>query len=282
MSAIVPLYDILELQPGAGQAEIDAAYRRLIKQYHPDHAGGDGARAAEINRAYALLKDPVRRAQLAGGGSADATMFGARPMAGAPAAGYWPAGYPRRRSRLQWLAPAAIAGALLLIVNDQRAGWWIEDHWARLKSDLALALDPTPGLAASSSVGAVPGPIDLAAVGEGHRRAAVLIALDGPLAATEASRQCYRDYRRLLRSAMLDKCLAFDQAAAATLVVSGREPVRYFQPLAITARQIAAAKLLSRDYGWIEERLDRVRAYVEPIIYRSPAELAGPVGQRRD
>jgi molecular chaperone DnaJ len=57
-------YAVLGLRPDAGRAEVDEAYRRLIKLYHPDRMGGDGSRAAEINRAYTMLRQtlpaPVR------------------------------------------------------------------------------------------------------------------------------------------------------------------------------------------------------------------------------
>ena len=32
-------YEVLGLKPGATQDEIKAAYRKLIKQYHPDQYG---------------------------------------------------------------------------------------------------------------------------------------------------------------------------------------------------------------------------------------------------
>ncbi len=47
---------VLGLEPGADAAAIEQAYRRLIKQHHPDRQGGDGSRAAEINRAYRELR----------------------------------------------------------------------------------------------------------------------------------------------------------------------------------------------------------------------------------
>ncbi|WP_305068834.1 J domain-containing protein [Luteimonas sp. BDR2-5] len=58
-------YHVLGLAPGASQAEVDQAYRRLITQYHPDKVAGAApelraqaeARAAEINAAY----DRIRR-----------------------------------------------------------------------------------------------------------------------------------------------------------------------------------------------------------------------------
>ena len=68
MQAHPSLYALFGLRPGASRADIDNAYRRLIKQYHPDRPGGDADRAADLNRAYAVLKHsgdqrlPVRRA----------------------------------------------------------------------------------------------------------------------------------------------------------------------------------------------------------------------------
>ena len=49
-------YAALGLEPDADEAEIEQAYKRLIKEHHPDREGGDAARAAEINRAYRELR----------------------------------------------------------------------------------------------------------------------------------------------------------------------------------------------------------------------------------
>src|SRR5690349_2697876 len=56
MTADTTAYAILGLQPGADRDAVEAAYRRLIKRHHPDRAGGDNSRAAEINRAYFELR----------------------------------------------------------------------------------------------------------------------------------------------------------------------------------------------------------------------------------
>src|SRR5215210_5177082 len=56
MSTDGSAYSTLGLAPGADAAAIERAYKRLIKQFHPDRAGGDARRAAEITRAYRELR----------------------------------------------------------------------------------------------------------------------------------------------------------------------------------------------------------------------------------
>ena len=61
----------------------------------------------------------------------------------------------------------------------------------------------------------------------------------------------------------LDRCAAFDDAAA---TLGDRDPANDrgpFSASAVTARQMTAASLLSSDYLAIERRLDRVRTMVE-------------------
>lgn len=58
------LYEVLGLSPSVSAQVIRAAYRCLAQQHHPDkHAGATGAneRLVQINHAYAVLSDPVRR-----------------------------------------------------------------------------------------------------------------------------------------------------------------------------------------------------------------------------
>lgn len=68
------LYELLEVSPRARPAVIKAAYRCLVQQYHPDKKTGRTGSPDEIsneahehmiliNHAYAVLSDPVLRAQ---------------------------------------------------------------------------------------------------------------------------------------------------------------------------------------------------------------------------
>lgn len=56
-------YDTLGVEPGAGEAEIKTAYRRLARKYHPDVSKEKGAeeRFKAINEAYEALRDPAKR-----------------------------------------------------------------------------------------------------------------------------------------------------------------------------------------------------------------------------
>lgn len=65
MAAVRTHYQILNVAPEAELVVIEAAYRALMKKYHPDQGGGaaEGPSASDINRAYAVLRDPERRAE---------------------------------------------------------------------------------------------------------------------------------------------------------------------------------------------------------------------------
>jgi len=65
MAAVRTHYEILNVAPDAELVVIEAAYRALMKKYHPDQGGGarDGPTASDINRAYAVLRDAERRAE---------------------------------------------------------------------------------------------------------------------------------------------------------------------------------------------------------------------------
>jgi curved DNA-binding protein CbpA len=53
-------YTLLGVRPDADRAAIQAAYRALARQHHPDF-GGDEATMAALNEAWAVLSDPGAR-----------------------------------------------------------------------------------------------------------------------------------------------------------------------------------------------------------------------------
>ncbi len=84
-------YAVLQIVPSADQVVVHAAFKALALKYHPDHDATRRAseKMAELNRAYALLRDEQGRAgydrshrmTIAGISVSAAT---ARPSAGAP------------------------------------------------------------------------------------------------------------------------------------------------------------------------------------------------------
>ena len=56
-------YEVLGVKQGASQEEIKSAYRKLVKQYHPDQYGDNPLKdlaqekLAEVNKAYDMLKN---------------------------------------------------------------------------------------------------------------------------------------------------------------------------------------------------------------------------------
>src|SRR5215471_3914087 len=57
-------YVILEVPPTATVAEIKRSYRRLVRKYHPDlNQQALDKHIKLLNEAYAVLRDPVKRAK---------------------------------------------------------------------------------------------------------------------------------------------------------------------------------------------------------------------------
>jgi curved DNA-binding protein CbpA len=54
-------YETLGVAKDAEPGDIKRAYRHKASEAHPDRHGGDDAKMAEVNRAYAVLADPDRR-----------------------------------------------------------------------------------------------------------------------------------------------------------------------------------------------------------------------------
>ena len=101
-------YEVLGLSRDASSADITRAYRRLVRELHPDSHPADGAAADRfhaVTAAHDLLSDPTRRA-------AHDKLTGHRPVSPAQAAR--PGASPgRAASQLRPLGPATASGWVL-------------------------------------------------------------------------------------------------------------------------------------------------------------------------
>src|SRR5687768_369868 len=63
--AITDPYRVLQVAPTAEQEVVNAAFRALALKYHPDRDGSAAAvqRMKQLNEAFALVRDPLLRAQ---------------------------------------------------------------------------------------------------------------------------------------------------------------------------------------------------------------------------
>ena len=97
-------YQILGVARTASDDEIKKAYRKLAHQYHPDKPGGNEGKFKEINEAYQVLSDKVRRAQYDrfGQGEPGAGGFGGFGAGGFPGGFQWGAGFPGGQGGFQW------------------------------------------------------------------------------------------------------------------------------------------------------------------------------------
>lgn len=87
-------YRVLQVDSSAEHIVIQAAYRVLARRFHPDGDQPDPHRMAELNRAYAILRDPESRR----GYDLKRSMSHAHPIPMATHGGRVDAWTPRRTS----------------------------------------------------------------------------------------------------------------------------------------------------------------------------------------
>jgi curved DNA-binding protein CbpA len=245
MAGDASAYAALGLEPGADSSAIEQAYKRLIKQHHPDRDGGNPGKAAEINRAYRdlratrNLKDPLElNEELA---------------------------LPRRDSHA-WLALAILLAAAIvaLLLSEGRFGL-LPGNFA------APALPKLSGGQATPVTAKRPpardDPMDRAlhvSVIDASVKEALHLARTGDeMALASLSGDCHRTLRSAPSLTQLDRCAAFDDAV---VELQDRDPLRDqgpFSEIAVTGRVWSGATALSDDSVAIDGRLDRIRLRVE-------------------
>ena len=128
-------YAELGVTAQATQAELKAAYRRLVKQHHPD-AGGDPERILALNAAWELVGDAERRRQFdrnhAGGYS------GLQADAVAEAR--------RRGARNARASRAASAASGQGAAADDALVHWLQTVYAPVDRQLGQVINPFPAL----------------------------------------------------------------------------------------------------------------------------------------
>lgn len=247
MAVDASVYAVLGLKPGADPAAIDRAYKRLIKQYHPDREGGDASRAAEINRAYRELRGPRST-------SRELVIDDSHPF-----------DVPRRarggRVRAALLTVCALL-ALLLVTGP------LMRLFGTAASSSPPATEPAPPTIRAPD--AMDQPVALAAIDGAVRDAVRIARSEDEVALADASRECHRRLRLDPSLAQLDRCAAFDDAV---VELQDRDPLRDrgpFSELAVTRRQMSGGTLFSNDYLAIDGRLDRIRLQVELALAPLP------------
>ena len=246
-------FAVLGLEPGADSAAVERAYKRLIKQHHPDREGGDATRAAEINRAYRELrglwngKNPL---QLNDDG---------------------PDAQSRSRAWLASILLLALVGLGLFIWQNplapmaaprpgkRMAEVAVEGHWAALEHH-----DPMEQ------------PLHLKAIDLAANEALQLSLNKDEMALAAKSQDCHHLLRRNPSLLQLDRCAAFDDAV---VQLQDRDPLRDqgpFSELAVTGRLWNGATALSEDSVAIDGRLDRIRSRVEAALASLKDRTAPP------
>lgn len=230
-------YESLGLDPGADQGAIERAYKRLIKEHHPDRQGGDSKRAAEINRAYRELRGGRRAGP-------DALELNH---------------HPRPEHGFGWIIPGLFlaGGASALLLTSTPIG--------RMLRQLSPAVAQTAPAAplGHRAPDAMDLPLHGVAIEAGVRDARHISATRDEMSLAAESNQCHSRLRSHPDVEQLDRCAAFDDAV---VQIQDRDPLRDrgpFSELAVTGRQWSSASALSSDYLAIDGRLDRIKVQVE-------------------
>lgn len=194
-------YEILGVSRSASQADIRAAYVRMMKRYHPDSSQRDPDEpdfAAILNRCYATLKDPAERSRYdAGLASGQTSVRGkVRPAASTY---YHAPQRPLRRS-----GPALVGAIFTGMIALALWAPSIDSNDELFASALGW---PSAGDAAGTMTAgtALPGRSDIRSIADQARGSTTAEA-------EHYSRRCFADARSSASAEAIDRCVLFDLA----------------------------------------------------------------------
>jgi hypothetical protein len=236
----------LGLRPGAGRAEVDEAYRRLIKQYHPDRTGGDGGRAAENNRAYTFLRRQGKAVAPRG-----MPLVPVRP--------------PRRRRGASRPVGLFLVGLVLVIAA---VGYEQQDSSRNVNIGYLVAQPSDPydqdlNEQAASVLSAFDEPLNTGIIDRSVADAVKFHATGNSKGSAEYTRVCHNRLRNQPSLTWFDACAAFDEAASALNDGTPDADSGPFNESEIIARQISSAQMVSDDMVGADSRLHQIRSRVE-------------------
>lgn len=249
-------YAVLGLRPGAARAEVDEAYRRLIKLHHPDRTGGDGGRAADINRAYTFLRT--------------------HGLAAGPQARWVPAEIvrpPRRppSRRSSWAFATVlllgVAGTVAAINARGNGRHVVEIRWPDVEA--------TPVSGGLSPLSSFDEPLHEPVIDSAVAEAMSFHSAKDSTGAVIYSRDCQNSLRKEPNLAWFDACAAFDEA---TVTLGGDDPTIQsgaFSDSEVMAREMSAARVLSDDILGADSRLHQIRSRVEMQLLPTLDAAAG-------
>jgi hypothetical protein len=243
----ISFYAVLGVSRDADPVVIEAAYRALMRKYHPDRTPEAPTKAAEINVAYSTLRDPKKRREYDEQFRASQTR---------PAASFSTNGGPQpkglRRARFVWLGLGCILAIAIVALVLRQA-----------QSPSAVATGK-PGLSAAANAsedGDWRQPISPKIVRRAVSAFNQTIARQGFEEAVVFSKRCFEAQALTTSFNQLVFCAAYDDAAAATPPVSLRDEeaklVRFAQRQ-LLRRQIDAATSFSQDVDWIRRTLAEI------------------------
>ena len=301
-------YQVLNVAPDAEPEVIEAAYKALMKKYHPDKiAGGpplSESKAAEINDAFRTLRDPARRARHDSEEKARRPVIAGADWSFDPARGgapFAPKAEPRPApSQANRPPPPPRPYYPMVVVAPRRATGREIIGWAGVLSallliGLALALSQGSGGIGASPFGATSTtaaggdggmlagktPVSQQRIGEALVEFERVRALYGPVGVAAYSDSCFGAQSRSRELSDFDFCVAFDHAASALDPAPSESfrapPVVRLTEGQLDSRHVAAARLEPTDYQGLDQRLTDIKMMTYAVIAQS--DVAGANGE---